>query len=224
MTNGSPDYFTLLHAILFDLDGTLIDTNELIIRSHQHTFRTHLGRDVPAEEITPHFGRGLVPIMEHFGGPERAATMCRTYVEFNYAHHDELARPFPGVPEALGELRDMGLRLAIVTGKRREIARRGLDLFGLGDYFEVTVFFDDVAQSKPHPAGVLRALELLGEPPERAVMVGDSPLDIESASRAGVRSLGVRWTAVGEAALLAARPDGMIGSMAELVDLLRRRE
>lgn len=213
-------FFRDLRAILFDLDGTLIDTNELIIRSHQHTFRVHLGREVPAEEITPHFGRGLVPIMELFGGQEKAEAMRRTYVEFNWAHHDALARPFPGVREALADLRALGLRLAIVTGKRREIGQRGLDLFQLQEFFEAAVFFDDVAESKPHPAGVQRALELLGEPPERALMVGDSPLDIECAAAAGVRSMGVRWSAVGEAALLAAQPDYMIGSLSELVESL----
>jgi pyrophosphatase PpaX len=213
-------FFRDLRAILFDLDGTLIDTNELIIRSHQHTFRVHLGREVPAEEITPHFGRGLVPIMELFGGKEKAEAMRRTYVEFNWARHDELARPFTGVSEALAELRGLGLRLAIVTGKRREIGQRGLDLFHLREFFDAAVFFDDVEESKPHPAGVLRALELLGEPAERAVMVGDSPLDVECAAAAGVRTIGVRWSAVGEAALLAAKPDYMIGSMSALVELI----
>ena len=138
-------------AVLFDLDGTLIDTTDLILASCQHTFARHLKAGCPPREaLIATFGRSLpeslleIAVGEGAEDPAAfAADMLATYRAHNDEHHDALIRPFDGVEPMLASLRASGVRLGVVTSKRERSARLGMSRYRLGDFFEIGIFHDD---------------------------------------------------------------------------------
>ncbi|HWJ03931.1 MAG TPA: pyrophosphatase PpaX, partial [Verrucomicrobiae bacterium] len=193
-------------CILFDLDGTLINTNDLIIKSFQHTIRVHMGRESDDKEFVPYFGEPLITMLERIA-PGRGEELIKTYREFNLAKHDTLIAKFEGIVETLQELKDKGVTLGVVTSKLKPLALRGMELCGLQDMFEVIIACEDTTRHKPEPDPVLKALEILGRGKEGVLYVGDSTMDIMSAKRAGVKSAAVMWSALDRQSLLAVEPD-----------------
>ncbi|TLM98366.1 HAD family hydrolase, partial [bacterium] len=139
-----------IKCVLFDLDGTLINTNDLVVASFKHTVRQHLKKDIAAEELYCYFGEPLINIMRKLA-PEKSEEMVGTYREFNLNKHDELVTPFPGTAEMLADLDRRNFRLGVVTSKIRPMAERGLRLFGLDRWMDVLVSFEDTEHHKPHP-------------------------------------------------------------------------
>ena len=183
-----------LSTFLFDLDGTLIDSIELILRSYRHTMRLHRGHEPSDDVWMQGLGTPLWVQFRHFTeDPAEIEAMVATYRAYNLAHHDELVRPYAGVVEAVLALRDRGKTLGLVTSKMRSGALRGLRVAGLEDAFQMIVGADEVTHPKPHPEPVLKALERLGAPASGAVFVGDSRHDIECGRAAGVKTAAVLW-------------------------------
>ncbi len=180
--------------ILFDLDGTLIDTNRLIIESFKHTYKCHLEIDAEEQDILKFFGEPLIVTLRR-ASEEKADEMFKTYIEYNESIHDSRVTLCRGIPELLERLKLAGCRMAVVTSKRKKTAIRGLALFDLLKYFEEVVTLEDTEHHKPHPAPLLKALELLDADPAAALMVGDSIYDIQCAHAAGVKSVLVEWSA-----------------------------
>ncbi|MBP2018360.1 pyrophosphatase PpaX [Symbiobacterium terraclitae] len=206
-------------AVLFDLDGTLIDTNQLIVESFQHVFRSELGLEVTPAEIYPYFGEPLHTTLARYG-PDRADELVAAYRKFNLSQHDRMVRPFPGVAGAVADLQAAGVRLGVVTSKITELALRGLRVCGIADYFPVVVGVDQTQRHKPEPDPALRAIALLGvEPGPRVLMVGDSPFDIACGRAAGCMTAAVGWAA-NPAPLAACRPDFWIEQPADLVTVV----
>lgn len=204
-------------GLMFDLDGTLLDTGELIIKSFQHTMAVHHNRPADLALIRAHFGKPLRSALAAMG--PNVEEMAATYREYNLAHHDELAGVFAGVVETVRELYNRGIRLAIVTSKTRKTAVRGLRLFDLDKYFPVVIGNEDCSRHKPDPEPVLLALAALGLPVADCLMVGDSPHDLASAHAAGLKAAAVRWSEVPWADVLAAKPDHIVETMADLLAL-----
>ena len=209
-----------LSTFLFDLDGTLIDSIELILRSYRHTMRLHRGHE-PSDDV---WMRGLgTPLwvqFRHFTeDPAEIEAMVATYRAYNLAHHDELVRPYAGVVEAVLALRDQGKTLGLVTSKMRSGAVRGLKAAGLEDAFQVIVGADDVTHPKPHPEPVLTALGRLGAPATGAVFVGDSRHDLECGRAAGVKTAAVLWGPFDRSHLEDLRPDYWLETPADLAAL-----
>ena len=207
-------------TLLFDLDGTLIDSVGLIVESYHHTMSVHGLDPRPDEFWTRSIG---IPLREQLAPfATRTATvdaLVATYRAYNLAHHDRRVAAFPGVAEAVHRVRASGCRLGLVTSKNREGSLRGLRVAGLVDAFELIVSADDVTRPKPHPEPVLRALDGLGATAGESVYVGDSLHDMESGRAAGVATAAVVWGAFPRAALAPARPDHWIESAADLVGL-----
>lgn len=208
-----------IKCVLFDLDGTLINTNELVIASFKHTVKKHLDRDIAEEELYRHFGEPLIDIMRQLC-PEQAMEMVKTYREFNLVRHDELTTPFPGAAETLADLDRRGFRLGVVTSKIRHMAERGLRLFGLDRWMDVLVSFEDTEHHKPHPEPIRTALDLLDTRPQEVLMVGDSPFDLECARNAGVLSAAVKWSVHPPEKLLTCKPDIVLNSFFELPEII----
>ncbi len=179
-------------TVLFDFDGTLIDTNEVIIQSFQHTFRKVLGEEKPLEEIIRNFGEPLAVTMEKMLDipPEEAMAIYR---EYHYERFDDLIDIFPGMLELIKVLKDRGFKLAIVTSRLRHTTLKGLEKYGLEDYFDYVLTADDTDKHKPDPAPINLTLEKLGSKPSEAIMIGDSMFDILCAHNAGVDSILVGW-------------------------------
>lgn len=207
--------------VLFDLDGTLIDSGPMIIASMKHAARAVLGRDIPEAALAAAVGGpGLVAQMRALD-PERVDELVEAYREHNDPLHDEL-EAFWEVVEVLPRLRAEGRRLGIVTAKRRSTVRLALDrLPDLEDLFEVIVTADDTERHKPHPDPLLAALARLGAPPEGAAYVGDSPFDVRAAKAAGVFSVAVGWGGIHPAeALLREEPDAFCQRAEDLLAVL----
>ena len=207
-------------AILFDLDGTLIDSTRLIIESYHHTWRVHRGTTLPDAEWIAGLGTPLrVQFRRFTDDPEEVERMIATYREWNLAHHDEMVRGFPGATDAVRRLKEAGARLAIVTSKNRHGVRIGLERCGFDGLFDTLVTSDDLAASKPDPAPVLAALAALDVSPGAALFVGDSPHDIAAGRDAGARTAACLWGPFERSVLEAERPDHFLASFADLVVL-----
>lgn len=206
-------------CVLFDLDGTLIDTVALILSSFRYATERVLGAPLPDEALMRNVGIPLIKQMREFS-PERADELLRVYREHNAAHHDDAVREYPGTVETLDWLRDRGYLLGVVTSKGTPMTLRGLRLFGLEPYFEVVVTADDVPAHKPDPLPVLRAAELMGIDPARCLYVGDSPHDMSSALAAGSVAVAALWGAFARADVLRPGPDYALETLAELTRLL----
>lgn len=209
-------------AILFDLDGTVIDSVNLIRESHRHAVRTVLGREMSDLALVANVGRPLADQMAVFS-PDHVDALVRAYREWNHANTTALLRPYPGMVELLGELRAAGLRLAIVTSKSRAVAELAFAVLPVRDYFDVVIAADDTTHHKPDPEPCLRALAELATQPPRACMVGDAPFDLRSGAAAGCATIGVTWGFFDRAALAAEAPAAVVDRVDELAPLLTIR-
>ena len=197
-----------LSTFLFDLDGTLIDSVELILRSYRHTLRTHRGTVPPDELWLKGLGTPIrVQLRQWSEDPVEIEQMAATYSVYNLEHHDALVRPYDGIVAAVNDLKEEGKRLGLVTSKVRSGAARGLKVAGLEPAFDVIVGADDVQNPKPHPEPVLVALERLGTEPGEAVFIGDSRHDLESGRAAGVKTAAALWGPFDRSHLADLEPD-----------------
>lgn len=206
-------------TILFDLDGTLIDTNELIIQSFLHTLQNYYPDQYKREDVLPFMGPTLV---ETFGGmnPDKVDEMVKTYRTFNISNHDLLVKEFEGVKETIMALKEKGYKIGIVTSKMSDVVMKGLKLTELDPYFEIIVALDHVEKAKPDPGPILLALEKLDSTPEEAIMVGDNHHDIVGGKNAGVRTAAVAWSIKGREYLAKYEPDFMLENMTDLLEIL----
>ncbi len=211
----------MLRAALFDFDGTLVDTTELIYQSMRHATGEVLGREIPRETLMANVGQPLPRQMELIDA-ERAEALLESYRLHNEEHHDLLIGEFPGVKRSLARLSAGGVRVAVVTSKRRFSLEMALERFpGLGAVVDRFVTMEDTTEHKPHPAPLLKGLVFLGDiPPEEAAYVGDSPFDVGAAKAADVKSVAVSWGAFSEDTLRTAEPDHLVPDLDTAVDLL----
>ena len=208
-------------TVLFDLDGTLIDSIALILASYHHTLAAHGRPPLPDAVWLAGVGTPLrVQLQRAATSPEDLEALVATYRAFNLANHDAMVRPFPGINDLARDLRAAGFRTGVVTSKTREGTQRGLRLVGLEAAMEVLVCADDVANPKPHPEPVHRAVAALGADPASTIFVGDSIHDLHSGRAAGVGTGAVLWGPFGREALQPAAPDHWLERPADLRKLL----
>jgi pyrophosphatase PpaX len=209
-------------AALFDFDGTLVDTTEMIFQSMRHATSSVLGReDFTREELLANVGQPLPRQMEILDA-EKAEFLLEAYRAHHEEHHDALIGEFPGVDEALYRLRTAGVRIIVVTSKRRRSVEMALEKFpGLDLVVDLFVTMEDTTEHKPHPEPLLKGLALAGDvPKDKAVYVGDSPFDVQAAKAAGLTSVAVSWGAFSEDTLREAEPDHLVPDIDTAVDVL----
>jgi pyrophosphatase PpaX len=206
-------------TILFDLDGTLIDTNELIISTYLHTLEKYYPSKYQREDVLPFLGPTL---HEAFGSisPDLVEEMVLEYRAFNIANHDELVTEFAGVFETVQSLKDKGYKLGIVTTKRHDVTLKGLRLMDLERFFEVVVTYDHVSKTKPDPEPIFKALEQLDSTPEETMMVGDNYHDILAGKNAGTVTAGCAWSIKGRDYIAKYEPNYILENMADLLTIL----
>ena len=211
---------SLVEAVLFDLDGTLIDTVELIMASARHATEVVLGQALPDDVLRRNIGIPLKAQMAEYA-PDHVPELLAAYRAHNDIVHDDLIREFPGTEDALDALRGAGYPMGIVTSKSRPVAQRGLDYFGLGGYFETVIGYEDTEIHKPLAEPLLECARRMGVAAERCIYVGDSPHDIACGNAAGALTAAALWGPFPER-VLEPGPTFALQSLGELTGLLTR--
>ena len=210
-----------LPAVLFDLDGTLIDSIELILSSARFAFEK-LDR-VPPTDQEWLAGVGI-PLFTMFARYARDTAdrdaLIVAYREYQMANHDRLVRCYDGIADAVRSLHERGHDLGIVTSKSDALAMRGLAHVGLAKYMDTIVGCDSSSRHKPDPEPVRIALHRLGCAPEDAIFVGDSIFDITAGNAAGVKTVAVLWGAAKKDEFDLARPNAYVSMSSELPSLI----
>lgn len=186
-----------IEAVLWDLDGTLIATHRLYPEAYRLTLKRFLGRELTNEEMFVRQFRSEIEFLRHHAGEDYEAStreFARHYADLHSTHFDGI---FPGILPVLAEIRRRGLKMGIVTGKTRSSYEITVQTADLGQ-FDVLVMDDDVDSPKPHPQGILAALDAIAVKPAAAIYIGDSITDIEAALAAGTHAAAALWSKKGE--------------------------
>ncbi|GIN19714.1 pyrophosphatase PpaX [Siminovitchia fordii] len=208
-----------INTLLFDLDGTLLDTNELIITSYLHTFEKFYPGRFTREDVLPFLGPPLIDAFVSVD-PEKAEEMVDVYRKFNMEKHDMLVHEFEGVYETIRTLHENDFKMAIVSTKIRKTVLKGLALTNLDEFFDVIITLDEVEKAKPDPEPLEKALAALGSKPAEAIMIGDNYHDILGGKNAGTFTCGVAWSVKGADFLKQYDPDYMLDKMSDLLDIV----
>lgn len=206
-------------TVLFDLDGTLLNTRELINRSFVHTFE-HFRPDhvLTDEELDSFFGPSLRQTFSRYSTDEQEIEeMIQYYREFNVASHDEMVTAFPGAKSLIRTLARKGYKLGVVSSKKTDLVEHGLEIFGMRDKIKVIIGEEDVKNPKPDPEGILEAMRILDS--KKALYVGDGVGDIEAGKNAGIDTIGVLYSDRKEQ-ILAAEPTYTIHSLDQILVIL----
>lgn len=202
-------------GIIFDIDGTLASTNELICASFNHVAGKYLNKQFTWKDIQGLFGPTEDVILkdlmkENF---EKAQT---DYYEFYAQHHNEMADIYPGMKELIGKLKNDGVLLSIYTGKGRQSSEITLKQIGVFDYFDMIVTGDDIPGQKPSPDGINMFISEYNLVKEKVVMVGDAPPDVKAARNAGIKAASVVWDSYAKEKVLAMESDYVFHTVEEL--------
>jgi pyrophosphatase PpaX len=207
-------------TILFDLDGTVVDSGAIILASMRHATREVLGRDYSDEELMQAVGGpGLEAQMEALA-PDHVERLVDVYRAHNIPLHDDLEACL-GMEDVLVRLHAEGRRLGVVTAKHRDTAQLAFDRVGLGHFFEAVVGGDETERHKPDPEPLLLGAERLGADPARTAYVGDSPFDMRAAKAARMFAVAVTWGRIHHRSRLEAEdPDAIVDTAEELLAVL----
>ncbi len=181
------------HTFLFDFDGTVLDTNELVFQSFQHTYQVLTGHPGDPAEILPTYGEKLDDILARFFPETPVEESLSIYRGYQARHSQDSITLFPGILETIDQLRDRGMKMALVTSRHWTTAKQYLDQFDLFDRFQAVITERSTKAHKPDPAPILKALQELDAPREGALMIGDSKNDRRCAKNAGVDFALVSW-------------------------------
>ena len=225
------DRHSELRAVLFDFDGTLVNTTPLILHCFRATCQQSFGFECEDAAYIQTFGIPLETAMtqlitrlvneRRITAPvdlvTKAEELTLTYRTFNQRWHDEMIQPFTGIDEMLNELKRRGFKLGLVTSKKRIGAERGMKVYGMTELFDLAICAEDTTNNKPHPEPLLRAMEMLNVQPRATIYVGDSIHDIVAGRAAGVTTAAAAWGPFPRAELEALQPDYVLDAPCELL-------
>jgi pyrophosphatase PpaX len=207
-------------VVLFDLDGTVIDSGAIILASMRHAAKEVLGLEPPDEELMAAVGGPGLEAQMRALSPDRVDELVTVYRAHNEPLHDTLVC-CAGMEDVLVRLKDEGRRLGIVTAKRRATVELAFDAVPLGHVFDTVVGGDETTRHKPDPDPLLLALERLGAQPDDTAYVGDSPFDVRAAKAAGVHAVAVTWGGIhARERLEREEPDAIVDTAEELLGVL----
>ncbi|MGM9525527.1 MAG: HAD-IA family hydrolase [Peptococcaceae bacterium] len=209
-----------LRGVLFDLDGTLINTNELIFQSYDYALDKVLHTSLPRTALTDTFGKPLQQIMQELGGAQ-AEPLREAFVAYTLAHEDQITL-FPHVKETLMQLKASGIGIALVTSRLYRGAIRDLNLFDLVPYFDAFITPEATQKHKPHPEPAQKAAAALHLDPEQVIFVGDSSHDLQCGRNAGCRTAVVSYSVFPQNELLKCQPHYIIDDLLELVEIVQK--
>jgi pyrophosphatase PpaX len=208
----------MFDCFIFDFDGTLVYSEPAYLESFRHSIRLHTGIVVTDDQFRQYWHMNYTPqdILKQYG-EEMLEEMMASFEEFYYENHYHHVWPYEGIAELLEELHGKESIIGLVSLKPRRAGIKELESTGLSKYFRTTVWGDDVENVKPHPQGLLRALNELNANPQTSIVIGDSAADILMGQAAGTSTAAALWGSPHLDKLLATSPDFMIDSPKELV-------
>ncbi len=210
----------MINTILFDYDGTLMDTNEVVLQSWQHTFRTLRGHEEDPAVIRKTFGEPLVMTLAKTFPEVPVEKSLEVYRSFQREVFTDFVEVFPGMLELLEELKQRGYKMGLVTSRTKDTTWAGLEHYDMAKYFDAVITAGDTDKHKPDPTPIFITLEHMGSAPSEALMVGDTMFDLECAKNAGVKSVMVDWS-VTMSESEKAQADYVIRSADELLTCLK---
>ncbi|MGE5315749.1 MAG: HAD family hydrolase [Acidobacteriota bacterium] len=211
---------TKYDCIIFDMDGTLTQTNQLIYDAFNLVAEKYLGRRLTPEEIVSYFGPPEKEAVQNMIGPEHIEEAMVEYYRFYNERHNSLASLYPGILEILRFLHEKGVLVALFTGKGRRTTDISLELFEIERYFDITITGDDVGEFKPSGDGIRKILSRFNLVPSRVLMVGDAVADVLAAREAGTDVASVVWDSYGRHEVLKLNADYVFENVQELHDWL----
>lgn len=210
----------MIKGIIFDNDGTLADTHDLIMESMRYTLKEALHKTVDDEKIASLIGIPLADQMPYFtNNKEEQEKMVQVYRKYNALHHDDQVRSFEGCAEALKTLKKRDYKLGVATSKLRSLATRGFEIMNIVQYFDAIVGCEDTDKHKPHGDPIKKCADLLKLDISEVAYVGDSPYDIQAAKDAGCLSVAVLWGMFSKENLLKENPDHICANFADLLNI-----
>jgi pyrophosphatase PpaX len=209
-------------AVMFDMDGTLVNSQEAILASYHDATTSILGEPFPVEKedvekIIQMRGQESFPLIA--GGDEKKAAQIKELFGQAYLKHQERIPLFPEVEVMLGTLKKEGIKLGIATSKARERLDADLKRTGIAEYFDLTLTGDDVAHAKPAPDQIIKSIEHFGIEPERMLFIGDGSNDIIAGRDAGAKTAGVNFGFHPEL-VAAENPTYLLDSYLELIPIV----
>lgn len=210
----------MIKGIIFDMDGTVIDTNELVINCIQESVRTHLGYLPETSEFVSILGKPLSVQMAFFSEDKRDL-MVETYRKLYRSRRDAQTRLFHGLDRLLQQLDEKGIRMAVLTNKGSSGTWHALEKFHIEKFFDPVITVDDVINRKPHPEGALNVLESWGVDKTEILLIGDSANDILCANQAGIPAVLVGWTILPPSQFADLRIDHRVETTEDLLELIR---
>lgn len=209
-------------VVVFDLDGTLVDSKDLIYKSFQHTFEKFKPEHtLTQEELQSFLGPTLQQSFSRYFEEQQLEEIIAYYREYNHAHHDEFINEIPHVKETLSWLKEHEFDIAVMSNKLSDIVHMGLAKFDLEQYFEVVLGSEDVEKPKPDPIGILHACELLHRSSDDVIYVGDAPSDIQACKRMAAYSIAFIYDQRRAEEMQKEKPCAMIGDIKELVSIIK---
>ena len=214
----------MIKGILFDFDGTLANTIDLIVATFEYTLQTALGFTPPKQEIINTIGLPLGDAMTILSRqPEKVTELRQVYKVFNAANHDKMIKPIAGVAELLADLKEREIKIAVVTSKKQPMLERGINCLNMISYIDAAVSVLDTERGKPYPDPMLLACKKLGLQPEECLCVGDSPYDLQSGHAAGCTTIAVKYTMFPWQKILdEGKPDYTINKPQDLVKIIEQ--
>src|SRR3954468_6200002 len=208
------------NVVLFDLDGTIVDSGWIILSAYRHATKTVLGREYTDDVLLAKVGMGTLEDQMREFDEEKADELARVYREHYEPLHSEL-EAFPGMLDLLLKLDAEGRKVGIVSAKRHDIVQLAVEALGFGERLDIVVGSDEAPRGKPYPDQILVALERLGADPDDTAYVGDAPFDIEAAKNAGVHAIGVTWGGIHTRERMETEgPDAVVDTADELYAVL----
>lgn len=211
----------MIQTILFDWDGTLLNSNDLINQSNIHALNQYCEHQYTEDEVKPFNGPPLIQVYKEIY-PEKAEEILAAYRAFNGEHHDEMVHLFPNVVTVLRALKTQHITLGVVSTKRRKMVIQGIELFHLSDVFDVVIGGDSCSVHKPHGDPILQGMKEVQAEKATTIMVGDNWQDIEAANNAGIRSVFVEWSQKSLAEMKPYNPTATIQTMNQLLALVKK--
>jgi phosphatidylglycerol:prolipoprotein diacylglycerol transferase len=210
-------------VIIFDFDGTLLDTEPIVKQSMVQVIQKHRPEiEIDDETASKFVGPTLKESFSRYFEEHLIDDLIAQYREISNQLHYDYAKPLKGVMETLKQLKEDGYKLGVVSSKMRDVIIFGMDFYDMEPYFDVIIGLDDVSQHKPHPEGIFLACEKLGVSHDSVVFVGDTAIDVQTGNNAGVYMVAFMSNPTRETEIMTHKPNELITDMRELLEILRK--